>query len=121
MSPPNPTATAEWALACLFARHVPQARGKVTVGWMCENCAESYARQQVEIERSRWISDQCTANQAGHAMGRIEGYTEGWNAALERAAMIARSTPCPSCGNHGHEHDTRLKLEIAAAIRALEP
>ena len=57
--------------------------------YVCYECAaanlDAFARQQVEIERSRWISDQCTANQAGHAMGRIEGYTEGWNAALEQA------------------------------------
>ena len=40
------------------------------------------------------------------------------DAALERAAGIARSTPCPSCD--GHDHDTRLKIEIAAALRALK-
>ena len=61
--------------------------------YVCYECAaanlDAFARQQVEIERSRWISDQCTANQAGQAMGRIEGYTEGWNAALEQAAQIA--------------------------------
>ena len=77
----KPTAAAEWAKKC-YRKYHPLG--------MCSACADAFARQQVEIERSRWISDQCTANQAGQAMGQIEGYTEGWNAALEEAERLAQ-------------------------------
>ena len=44
----TPVSAAEWAIGCLLQGHVPQGKGNVTVGWMCEDCADAYAREQVE-------------------------------------------------------------------------
>ena len=54
MPMPDPRTAAEWAVKCLLEGHVPQSP-EPQIGYMCENCAESYARQQVEaaLERQR--------------------------------------------------------------------
>ena len=83
---PNPTTAAEWAAEIIWRlTGMPPDNTEANRNFLdtCTNVLDAFARQQVEIERSKWISDQCTANQAGQAMGRIEGYMEGWNAALK--------------------------------------
>ena len=119
---PNPRTAAEWVfIICTNYRlHVPDDADGCMFCTEFEGALIAFARQQVEIERSRWISDQCTANQAGQAMGRIEGYTEGWNAALEQAVQKAfrYECNCPQTMLCGHRVAAG---EIAAAIRVLEP
>ena len=109
----NPTTAAEWALRIKIGSgctcYEPEGFVDCKPHTAIVEALDAFARQQVEIERSRWISDQCTANQAGQAMGRIEGYTEGWNAALEQAAQIA-----------DNGYGFLAGRTIASAIRALE-
>ena len=69
--PENPRTAAEWAVKCLLAGHVPQSPGP-QIGYMCENCAESYACEQVAAALRPFCD--CGESAAGgthHARGCI--------------------------------------------------
>ena len=50
----NPTTAAEWAEFCLDSTHYLPATVDTVRMVMCEECATSYARQQVEAALKRW-------------------------------------------------------------------
>ena len=53
---PNPTTAAEWAEVCRVHRAVPTTGPAVS---LCLNCADAFARQQVEAfrEKIRWLDE----------------------------------------------------------------
>ena len=119
----EPRTAAEWVfIICTNYRlHVPDDADGCMFCTEFEGALIAFARQQVEIERSRWISDQCTANQAGQVMGRMEGYMEGWNAALELAAQTVAAL-YPEVKEHYYTFEIgNVRADAAAAIRALCP
>ena len=117
MEMPNPTTAAEWALACLH-NPVPVSGELYRKDVMCVDCAESYARQQVEAAQLDWSCPLC------HCCGekRHDGddpcvsCKTAVEAFRERAAMVG---PPPCTGFCGHEGCTALRRK-AAAIRALK-
>ena len=97
--PENPRTAAEWAVKCLLEGHVPQSPGP-QIGYMCENCADTYARQQVEAALERAVNPQMIAEVMVQAM--VEEYGDKEDQIVDEA-------------------DLRVATKIATAIRALPP
>ena len=88
----NPTTAAEWAAACLLAGHVPQV---VNVNWMCENCADAYARQRVEAFRDlqEWVMamPHCDTEWRGDDHEPCHQQLAVWMAGLRKIAAALRA------------------------------